>query len=190
MQFSKSVLVIQQNNYVTKIVNVYIVYDLDNLPKNLLNNFTLKKCLFGGTNIVKNSHQSKYMYGGFGFGNDFARNVIIFGVDNSLSSHADKHTNKFLLSGEGPTDDINLSFSTVEKKFSINFTKAKTKFCLSVCYNGDNSYVLHVFCFYKKNFYKKMSFRNPKTLRKCYKNFQPQMPHLQFLKALIFARAL
>ena len=28
-----------------------------------------------------------------------------------------------------------------EKKFSINFTKANTKFCLSLHYNGDNSYL-------------------------------------------------
>ena len=35
-----------------------------------------------------------------------------------------------------------------------------------------------------------MSLKNPKTLRKCYENFQPQMPDLQFLKTLIFARAL
>ena len=28
-----------------------------------------------------------------------------------------------------------------EKKFSINFSKAKTKLCLSFQYNGDNSYL-------------------------------------------------
>ena len=28
-----------------------------------------------------------------------------------------------------------------KKKFSINFTKANTKFCLSLHYNGDNSYL-------------------------------------------------
>ena len=40
--------------------------------------------------------------------------------------------------------------------------------------------------FYKKNFYKKMSLKNPKTLRKCLEYLQPQMSELQFLKALIF----
>ena len=29
-----------------------------------------------------------------------------------------------------------------KKKFSINFTKANTKFCLSLHYNDDNSYLL------------------------------------------------
>ena len=44
--------------------------------------------------------------------------------------------------------------------------------------------------FYKKNFYKKMSLKNPKTLRKCKENLQPQMAELQFSKTLIFPGAL
>ena len=43
--------------------------------------------------------------------------------------------------GEGPTDDINGSIGTAEKKLSINFSKANTKFCLSLNNNGDNSYL-------------------------------------------------
>ena len=42
MQFDNSNLVVEQNNYATKIVNVYIVYDLDTGPKVLLINFKLK----------------------------------------------------------------------------------------------------------------------------------------------------
>ena len=38
IQFNKSVLVVEQNNYATKIVNAYIVYNLDDWPKFLLNN--------------------------------------------------------------------------------------------------------------------------------------------------------
>ena len=34
------------------------------------------------------------------FCNDFARNVIIFGIDNSSSSHADNQKNNFLVLGE------------------------------------------------------------------------------------------
>ena len=41
---------------------------------------------------------------------------------------------------EGPTDDINVRFDAAKKKFSINFSKAKTKFCLSLNYNGDNNH--------------------------------------------------
>ena len=50
------------------------------------------------------------------FGNDLARNVIIFGVDNSLSSHTDNLKNDFLILGEGPTFCINGSFGASEKK--------------------------------------------------------------------------
>ena len=35
-----------------------------------------------------------------------------------------------------------------------------------------------------------MNLQNPKTLRKCEENLQPQLSELQFLKALIFPRAL
>ena len=53
IKFDKDPLAIEQNNYLTKIVSVYIVYDLDAWPRNPTNNFNLKNCLFGATNIVK-----------------------------------------------------------------------------------------------------------------------------------------
>ena len=37
---NKNPLVLEQNNYTTKIENVYIVYDLDDWPKIPLNNLT------------------------------------------------------------------------------------------------------------------------------------------------------
>ena len=52
IQFNNSPLVIEQNNYTTKNVNVNIVYDLDNWPKIPLRNFRLKNCLFRATNIT------------------------------------------------------------------------------------------------------------------------------------------
>ena len=42
---------------------------------------------------------------------------------------------------EGPTYGINGSFGSPEKKFSINVSKANAKFCLSLRYNADNSYL-------------------------------------------------
>ena len=48
---------------------------------------------------------------------------------------------KFLVLGEGDTFGINGSFGAPEKKFSINFSKANTKFCLGLHYNADNSYL-------------------------------------------------
>ena len=59
--------------------------------------------------------------GSWSFDNDSARNVIIFGVDNSSSSHADNRKDNSLILVEGPTFGINGSFDSVEKMFSINF---------------------------------------------------------------------
>ena len=93
----------EQSNYLAKILNVYIVYDLDYCPKNLLRNFTLKNCLFGATNMVKSSDKEKYAYSSYriafsiesswSFDDDTAGNAVIFGVDNSLSSHTDNLKN-------------------------------------------------------------------------------------------------
>ena len=63
----------------------------------------------------------------------------IFDVDNSLSSYTDNRKNNFIVLGEGDTFDIGGSFGASERKFSINFRKAKTKLYLSLHYNGDNS---------------------------------------------------
>ena len=41
--------------------------------------------------------------GSWSFGNDFGRNIVIFGVGNSSSSHSDNRKNNFLVLGEGPT---------------------------------------------------------------------------------------
>ena len=142
IEFDKDPFAVEQNNYLTKIVNVYIVYDLDAWPRNPTNNFKFKNCLFGTLNIVKNSDKEKYIYSGYGIifnsasswslGNDFAKNVVIFGVDNSSSSHSNNRKNNLFVLGEGPTYGINGSFGSSEKKFSNNFTKANTKFCLSL----------------------------------------------------------
>ena len=51
MKFDQDYLNVEQNSY--KAVKVYIVYDLDNWLKVSLRNFTIKKCLFGATSIVK-----------------------------------------------------------------------------------------------------------------------------------------
>ena len=82
IQFNNTALVIEQN-YASRIVNFYILYDLNNLPKNPLRNFTLQNYLFGGTNIVKINDKEKYVYSGYGiafdgkgewsFGNALAR---------------------------------------------------------------------------------------------------------------------
>ena len=142
IKFDKDPWAVEQKNYVSQIVNTYIVYDLDAWPRNLTNNFKIKNCLFGSTSVVKNSENEKYVYSGYwitfdsagswSFDSAIARNVIIFGVDNSPSSHADNQKNNSLVLGEGPTFRINGRFSSPEKRFSINFSEANKKFCLSL----------------------------------------------------------
>ena len=135
----------------TKIVNVYNVYDLDAWPRNPDDNFKFKNCLFEATNIIKNSDKERYVYSGYRitfdgagswrFDNKFDRNVIIFRVDNLLSSHSDNRKNIFLILGEGANYGINGNFGSPEKKFSINFRKANTNIFLSLHHNADDSYL-------------------------------------------------
>ena len=72
IKFDKDPLAVEQNNYASKIVNVYIVYDLDAWPRNPTNNFKLKNCSFGATSVVKNSDKEKFVYSGYGITFDSA----------------------------------------------------------------------------------------------------------------------
>ena len=62
IKFDKDPLAVEQNNYLTKNLNFYIVCDLDAWSRNLTNNFRFKNCLFGATNIVNNSDKERYVY--------------------------------------------------------------------------------------------------------------------------------
>ena len=82
--------------------------------------------MFGATIIVTNNDEEKCAYSGYrkafdgkgqcSFGNDSARNVIIFEFGNSSSSHTDNLKNEILILGSGQTFGINGSFGASEKK--------------------------------------------------------------------------
>ena len=57
----------------------------------------------------------------------------------SSSAHIDNKTKDILILGKGPTQELEHTL-TAEKMHSINFTVTKKKFCLSLHYNGANSY--------------------------------------------------
>ena len=78
--------------------------------------------------------------GSWNFGNNLTRNVVIFGVDKSSSSYTDKCKNNLLVLGGGPSHCFNGSFGSPEEKFRIKLSKARTKVCLNLHSNGDNSY--------------------------------------------------
>ena len=79
----------------------------------------------------------------FAFPNgSFGQNVIIFGADMSSSIHVDNKKNYILILGEGITQGLDDTTLTAEQMNSINFTASRKKFCLSLHYNGANSYYL------------------------------------------------
>ena len=74
---------------------------------------------------MNNSVKKEWVYSGYGielygkstlgFGHNYGKNIIVLGVDNSSSSHTDNCKNRFLVSDEGDTFDINGSFVAPEK---------------------------------------------------------------------------
>ena len=58
----------------------------------------------------------------------------------STSIHIDNKKKNILVLGRGPTQGLD-STLTAEKMYPINFTVTKKKFCLSLHYNGANSYL-------------------------------------------------
>ena len=58
----------------------------------------------------------------------------------SSSARIDNRKKDILIPGKGPTQGLEHALSA-EKLYSINFTKKNTKFCLSLHYNGANSYL-------------------------------------------------
>ena len=79
--------------------------------------------------------------GKFSVSNGFGRNCIIFGVDMCSSVHVDNKKNVFLILGEDPTQGLDDTTLTAERKYSINFTVTRKKLCLSLHYKRANSYL-------------------------------------------------
>ena len=53
----------------------------------------------------------------------------------------DNKKKDIVILGFGPTQGLVAHSLSAEKMYSINFTKVNTKFCLSLHYNGANSYL-------------------------------------------------
>ena len=104
----------------------------------------------GAIKLTKHVDIDLYKYSGYGIGFDrkglfsigdeVDRNVIIFGVDMSSSSHIDNKKKNILILGKGPREELEHTVAA-EKLYSTNFTKQNTKFCISLHYNGENSYL-------------------------------------------------
>ena len=60
----------------------------------------------------------------------------------SSSVHANNKTKNILVLGKDVIQGLDNTKVYAEKLYSVNFTKTNTKFCLSLHYNGANSYYL------------------------------------------------
>ena len=110
--------------------------------------------LFGAIKITitTNSDTDKWQYSGYGVGFDStgsfthpddgknAKNVVVFGADMTNSIHATNKTQSVLVLCHGLIQKLNDTLIYAEKMYSPNFTVDKI-FCLSLHYNGDNSYL-------------------------------------------------
>ena len=81
-----------------KIVNIYIIYEIEK-SVNISRDPTLENYFFGAVKLTKHIDIDRYKYSGYGIGferkgffsisDEVGKNVIIFGVDTSSSSHID-----------------------------------------------------------------------------------------------------
>ena len=133
-----------------KVVNMYIVYEISK-SNNISDYSTLENYLFGVVTLTKNADINRYKCSGYWIGFDrrgsfsipgtgLGRSVILFGVDMSWSTKTDNRKKDILILGKGPTQGLEHTLSK-EKMYSINFTVTGKKFCLSLHYNGANSYL-------------------------------------------------
>ena len=106
--------------------------------------------MYGAVELTKHPDIDQCKYSGYGIGfdrkgcfllrNEVGRSVIIFGVDMSSSPHIDNKEKDILIIGKNPTQGLEHTL-TAEKFHSIKFTKNNTEFCLSLHYNGADTYL-------------------------------------------------
>ena len=154
--FQQNKVIIPNNN---NAINIYCVYKLDPIASSRDTSFTIQNALFGAMQITKNAtDNSKNNYKGYGICFDErsqfshtitedgrahtanGRNVLIFGVDMSFSTHATNRANHIYLMSDGLTQGINDTTLYVEKNYWRKFTDSGKKFIISFHYNGDESY--------------------------------------------------
>ena len=102
--------------------------------------------------MTKNADTDKYKYQSHGIGFDLSgifshpdggngKSVIILGVDMTNAKHGNNKTKEVLVLGHGVIQKIDDATIYAEKMYSPNFTVANKTFCLSLHYNGDDSYL-------------------------------------------------
>ena len=108
--------------------------------------------MFTNLKIIENDYPDRCSYSRYGVvfasRSDFSllegsmgKEIIIFGVDMSSSVHTDNKKKDILILGIGPTQELDDTMLTAEAQYSINFSRPNRKFCLSLHYNGSNSFL-------------------------------------------------
>ena len=107
--------------------------------------------MLGAVKSATNPDPDKYSYSGFGIefhscsvfpfpSLDCGKNVISFRVCNSSFLRINNNKDDILVLGKGPPQGLNDATITAEAEYYVNFSKSEWKLCLSLPYNGINSF--------------------------------------------------
>ena len=102
-----------------KIVNTYILYEINKNDSRSSNDPALENCLFGEVSLTETPNIDRYKYSGYGIGFDrhgsysylsggTGGNVIIFGVDLSSLTKIHNRRKDILVFGKGPTQVLEI----------------------------------------------------------------------------------
>ena len=164
-------------------INVFIFCELDTWSRDLNFDFTLTDRLFGGVKLAKTVDPDKYVYSDYGIGFDsrsqfplpdgsIDKNVIIFGVDMSSTVHIDNKGKNILIPGIDQTQGSDDTTLALEVQYSVNISRSNINFCLSLHYNGINSFLFNATKVYqfkaKSSEMKKMFFVFRKPFRRLF----------------------
>ena len=112
-----------------KIVNIYIVYEINKKDNTIIGDLTSKNYLFGAVTLTKNADIDKSEYSGYGIGFDrkgefsfpgggYGQNVFIFGVDMSSSIYIDNKKKRYISLRVGSNTRIRTYFNCRKNVFS------------------------------------------------------------------------
>ena len=121
-----------------KMVNIYIVYEINFWDCGYDNYPTLENPLLVAVKLVKNAHIDKYKYSGYATGfdrhetfsvaNGFGKNVVFFGANMSSSVHVDNNKKDILILGEGLAQGLDDTTLTSEKKIFDQLCRVSCQF--------------------------------------------------------------
>ena len=109
--------------------------------------------LFRAAELSKNAEFGKYNYSWYGIrfqargrfssseGTGFGKNIIIFDADMNSRVYVDNRKKYILILGKESRQVVSDSIFTAEKEYATNFTEQHKKFCLSLHFNGVDSYI-------------------------------------------------